>query len=377
MIDTWIYKRTSTGAVQKWKQEANQENTAFRSVSGQVDGKFVESAWKYVEQKNVGKKNETSLAEQILSEVESNYTDKLSKGYVKSIDDIDSTVLLPFKPMLALAYDKVPKITDWSNVYSQPKLDGIRGVVSKNSIRSRSDKPLPSSVHIPEILDSLFDTFKVRLDGELYTHKFHDDFNTILSLARKTKPTPEDLEAARENVQYWVYDIAEGVNEVFSKRSEFLQKISVHFPDNVILVPTTKVNSQEELDELYAEYIENGYEGQMRRVDGQDFYNGNSTQRSKSLVKRKQFFTEEYEVVDIVVGKGNRGDKAGRITYKMPDGREFGSGIKGSFEYAMKILDEKEKYIGGQGTVRFPNFTPSGLPRFGVTVALYPEGRDI
>lgn len=377
MIDTWIYKRTSTGAVQKWKQEANPENTAFRSVSGQVDGKIVESAWKFVKQKNIGKKNETSLFEQVLSEVESNYKDKLSKGYVKSIDNIDSEKLLPFKPMLALAYDKMPEIADWSNVYSQPKLDGIRGVVSKNSIKSRSDKPLPSSVHIPEALDSLFNAFNVRLDGELYTHKFHDDFNTILSLARKTKPTAEDLEAARADVQYWVYDIAEGVDDVFSKRFEYLQNLSTNFPDNVILVPTTKVNSQEELDELYAQYIEDGYEGQMVRTDTKDFYNGNSTQRSKSLLKRKHFFTEEYEVVDIVVGKGNRGDKAGRITYKMPDGREFGSGIKGSFEYAMKILNEKEKYIGGQGTVRFPNFTPSGLPRFGVTVALYPEGRDI
>ncbi len=65
-----IYKRTSTGAVQRWHQEINPNNPSqYRTVSGQVDGKLVESEWKTCEGTNIGKKNERTPEQQAVFEV--------------------------------------------------------------------------------------------------------------------------------------------------------------------------------------------------------------------------------------------------------------------------------------------------------------------
>lgn len=68
---------------------------------------------------------------------------------------------------------------------------------------------------------------------------------------------------------------------------------------------------------------------------------------------------------------------AGRVVYKLSDGRTFESGIRGTFDYCKTLLEESKHYIGGVGTVRFFNWTPDGKPRFPVTTALYKEKRDI
>ena len=62
----------------------------------------------------------------------------------------------------------------------------------------------------------------------------------------------------------------------------------------VHLVPTTFCYNQDELDELYSSYMTDGYEGQMIRLD-EKYEN----KRSKYLLKRKEFITEEFEVVSM------------------------------------------------------------------------------
>ena len=113
-------------------------------------------------------------------------------------------------------------------------------------------------------------------------------------------------------------------------------------------------------------------EGQMVRRDG-PYKNG----RSFDLLKRKTFVDQEFTVISVDEGIGNRAGMAGFITYELGDGRTFKSGIKGNWEYATQLLKDADKYVGGEGTVRFFQFTPDGIPRFPVTVALYEGKRDL
>ena len=54
---------------------------------------------------------------------------------------------------------------------------------------SRNDKEWKNINHILEELKPFFQKYpNVVLDGELYNHDFKDDFESIISMVRKTKP---------------------------------------------------------------------------------------------------------------------------------------------------------------------------------------------
>src|SRR5581483_10588368 len=125
--------------------------------------------------------------------------------YFEDLSQIDSATFN--SPMLAFEYEKVttkrPLIFP---AYSQPKLDGMRCICRKDGMWSRNGKPIVSAPHIRQILEPFFTMWNLELDGEIYNHKFKDNFNKLISLAKKTKPTKEDLEESSKYLQYWVYD---------------------------------------------------------------------------------------------------------------------------------------------------------------------------
>lgn len=384
MFTETLFKRTSTGAVQTWCVEF--EGNRYRAVSGQIDGKKVESGWQYAEGKNVGKSNETTDVEQRELEVAALVVKKLAQGgYHERIEDIDSPKF--FKPMLAQDYAKFP--VDWAktrDVLSQPKLDGVRCVVTVDGMWSRQGKPIESCPHIREQLAPLFDEDPdLILDGELYADKLSDNFNEIISLVRKQKSGPEHWAKTAETIFYHIYDVPSAVNKAgdyVGEPSTMWTRLNLlgylledfHPPRfNIVEVATTVVKSQDQLDELFAEYMAAGYEGQMIRLTDSLYEN----KRSRNLLKRKEFQDEEFKVVSIEEGAGNRGGMAGFINYVREDGTPFKSGIKGSHDYCRELLRDAARYEGGTGTVRFFGLTPDGKPRFPVTVALFEGDRDV
>ena len=111
------------------------------------------------------------------------------------------------KPMLAYKVDSKP--VDWTKkVYMQPKLDGVRCIIQLNEIGevhaySRTGKPWLNIEHILENLKPFFDTYEdAILDGELYNHDLRDDFEKIISLVRKQKPTIDDRVESKKLVQF-------------------------------------------------------------------------------------------------------------------------------------------------------------------------------
>ena len=353
-----IYKKTKTGATQEWTIEV--VGNKYRTHSGQVGGIITTNEWTIVYGKNTGKLNETTDKEQTMKEAVAKRTKKLESGYFENIKHINKTQY--FEPMLASKWeDSKDKIT--YPIFSQPKLDGIRCIVTKDGMFSRNGKPIISAPHIRESLSEVFEVYpELILDGELYADKFANDFNKIVSLVKKTKPTDTDLKESKKNIQYWIYDIpSEHYN--FGERcyrldvlfDNYLKKFEQH----CVLVQTDTCNNEDEVMELYGEYVDKGFEGQMLRLDKKY-----ENKRSKSLMKHKSFVDEEYTILDIVEGEGNRTGTAGYMVFETADGKRFKSNVKGTMEETAEMLKNKKKLIGKEATIKYFNLTPDGIPRF-------------
>ena len=376
-VGTIIYKKTKTGATQQWQQEVESVGLTggkFRTISGQVGGKLITSDWTICEPTNEGRSNERDGYSQAFFEAEANYKAKLDKDYHLSIDNIgegkhilDCMLAHPYSDALLR---KNPPILN--ECYSQPKLDGMRCLINKDGMWTRNGKAIVSCPHIFKALKFQFTvTPNLVLDGELYNHDFHDNFNEIMSIFKKLKPTEEDLVKAEKFGQYHTYDIAMiGDTYTFSQRSEDLVNF-VKAADSPYIkyVRTDKIIDATHLDHLYFdEYIADGYEGQIIRLNLP--YEGC---RTWSLLKRKEFFDAEYTLVDIEPGLGNWAGKAKRAILVTKDDRQFGAGITGTMEFCEDLLKNKDKYIGKPATVNYTNLTPDGIPRFGRVKTL---GRD-
>lgn len=361
-----IYKRTETGAIQQWQIVV--EGATYKTTEGQVDGKLTESVATIVEAKNVGRANGTSREEQAIKEAKAKWQKKIDmNGYHTNIKDIDKASLF-FEPMLAKKYeDQKDKMT--FPVFSQPKLDGMRCILNKDGMWSRQGKRILSAPHIVSQMKPLFDFNPDYIfDGELYADKFADNFNKIISLAKKTKPSPADLQESAELLEYHIYDFPYWEGS-FSERFKQLLKVLKHIDirkTKIKLVNTVTVKEQAHLDELFAEYLEKGYEGQMVRIDDAKYEN----KRTNQLLKRKTFKDEEYVILDIEEGTGNRSGMAGSMVFKTDDGKIFRANIMGGFDTYKDLWENKKQYIGEKATVKYFQITPDGVPRFGCVSAI-------
>jgi ATP-dependent DNA ligase len=189
-------------------------------------------------------------------------------------------------------------------------------------------------------------------------------------------------------IEYWIYDApvigkdnpfrkggAYTEKDLFSDRTSVLdaqfanlelnQGQCAHWTSPLVIVETTEVNSREHLDELYADYVEQGYEGQMIRLDAPY-----ENKRSPKLLKRKEFVDEEYTILGYDEGEGNRTGTVKHFKFKNKDGKDFKSNVKGSFEYLTELLERADDLIGKEATIKYFNLTPDGVPRFPYVIAI-------
>jgi DNA ligase-1 len=113
------------------------------------------------------------------------------------------------------------------------------------------------------------------------------------------------------------------------------------------------------LDATYENYLQDGYEGQMVRVDAPYEY-----KRSDALLKRKEFQDAEYRIVEICEGNGNKSGMAGYAILERTDGKTFRSNIKGNHDFLKQLLSDAKSLKGTYATCTFFNLTPDGIPRF-------------
>lgn len=364
-----LYKIDTKGKLREWHMET--DGARFRTVSGLADGKHVTSEWKETFPTNEGKVNARTAEEQATAEVLAEYQKRRDGEYHDSPDQANGGSI-HFKPMLADKWENRKDKTKYP-VYVQPKLDGLRLIATKHGLFSRTGKKFVSTPHIQEALAPLFnDDPDLILDGELYNHEYKDDFNKIISLTRKTKPSKSDLDESARTIQYHVYDVP-SVKAPFADRLFYYLEILKRLNHSAIVpVSTISAKNEDEVDEIYSGYIVDGYEGGIIRING-DYEN----KRSKNLLKRKDFQDQEFTIVRIEEGQGNWSSFAKKLIIQLPDGSTQHSGLEGSQEYLRQVLAEKDDYIGGEATVCYFQKTPDGKLRFPVAKTLFKKKRDI
>ena len=262
------------------------------------------------------------------------------------------------KPMLAYKVDKKP--VDWSEkVFIQPKLDGVRCIFTKDGAYSRTGKEFKNLAHIKYDLTDFFRKHpNVILDGELYNHALKDDFEKIISLVRKQKPTDQDARDAQHLVQYHVYDtIAEGVN--YEDRFNWLTRY-LPIAATMTLIKNTVVESQDEAKMLHDVHLAQGYEGSMLRLNKKYEH-----KRSYNLQKFKDFSDTEATIVGYEAGKGKFTGLIGKFFMQDDDGNEFGCPIGKGYNFADRknILDNIHDYMGQRATFTYFQRTQAGSYR--------------
>lgn len=343
-----LYSRSVKGKINEFIIEI--EGDKYRTITGFTDGIKTTSQWTVCKAKSY-----CTADEQALKEATAIHRKKKETGSFENIKDIDNEIY--FEPMLAHKWeDQKDKIK--FPVFSQPKLDGIRCIVKKDGMWSRNGKKIISAPHIYEAMKHLFETDpNLIFDGELYADKFANDFNAICSLVKKTKPTAEDLNASAKVIEYHIYDLPSNTG-IFTERYTALVEMSL--PDCCKRVRTDVCGDEDIVNDWYEDYIEWGYEGQMIRLD-KPYEN----KRSKSLLKHKSFIDEEYIILDVEEGGGNKTGMVGSFVFKTKEGKIFNSSPKFNWEECIKMWNDRKNLIGKTATVKYFNLTPGdNIPRF-------------
>jgi DNA ligase-1 len=240
-------------------------------------------------------------------------------------------------PMLANKWEDRQKYIS-EPFYVQPKLDGVRLLVSNKGCFSRTGKPVKGVEHLARGLrDGEY------LDGECYAP--NKTFEEITSMF---KMNPESLE-------FHVFDYFDTrrPNLTFEERMKH------------ITVDTFLVKEKKEVQGYHDMFVQQGHEGIMIRDAASTYEIG---KRSNYLLKYKAFQTEEYPIVDVKEGSGR--EKGTAIWICKTGEQHFSVKPEGTLEKRREYLDEKEKYVGKHLTVRFQNLTALGVPRFPVGVAV-------
>ena len=268
------------------------------------------------------------------------------------------------KPMLA--YPVSAKPIDYSKpTFIQPKLDGVRCVIQLELVEhgsdeyasgfgmavkaySRTGKEWKNINHILEQLKPFFKKFPhIILDGELYNHDLRDNFEKIISLVRKTKPTDEDRLEASKLTQFHCYDIIDE-KLPFDQRIEFVNSTLMLLGDSIHIVDTDWIDSEIEAKVKHQTNLNYGYEGSIVRTN--DTY---ACKRSHNLRKFKNFHDAEAEIIGWVEGKGKRSGTIGKFIAADKDGNRFGMPVMDKFKYLQDNFEEMQTWKGKIATFTY------------------------
>jgi DNA ligase 1 len=266
------------------------------------------------------------------------------------------------KPMLAYPAGDTP--IDYSKpIFIQPKLDGVRCLIQREdnympgaiffdprgiavSAYSRTGKEWKNIDHILLDLQEFFHfNPDVILDGELYNHDLKNDFEKIISLVRKTKPTEEDRLESSQMVQFHCYDIVDET-KTYSERRKFIED---RVPNNhYIKHVETSACTEEDVFFSNKVFLNQGYEGSILRTDSKY-----ECKRSRNLIKLKDFQDTEATIIDWVEGKGKRIGTIGKFIGRDSEGIEFGMPVMDNFKKLQDNFEDMKTWVGKTATFTY------------------------
>ena len=263
------------------------------------------------------------------------------------------------KPMLAYPVSAKP-INYEDKIFMQPKLDGVRCVIQAEPwvtneasgydivAYSRTGKVWKNIDHILFNLKPWFALNRnVILDGELYNHDLKDDFNKIISLVRKSKPTDQDRLDASNLTQFHCYDIIDEALS-FEERNEFIASTLMLQGDSIYFLDTVMVFDEDEAQSVHRSNLKKGYEGSILRTN--DNY---ACKRSHNLRKFKDFHDAEAEITGWVEGKGKRIGTIGKFTAVDSEGNAFGMPVMDKFKILQANFETMKDWVGKTATFTY------------------------
>jgi len=367
----------TTGKAKMWSVRVlDRDNCGvIETTYGYIDGKKQINEKIINEGKNIGKKNETTPLEQAINEARSSWVKKKESGYTAvGIEDgdadddegvenvtkgnrgkgIDEDAL---SPMLAHDYNKRGKSIHFP-CFVQRKFDGTRCVgMPCKGLYSRNKKRYPHLDHIVKEIDKL--PASIILDGELYSDTL--TFQEIVGIVKRETLKKGDDEKQIQ-IKFHIYDIVNGMP--YEQRYANLQMLFNKYKfKHLVLVKTDICESEENMKELHAQYVAEGFEGIMLRNKCGLYKNS----RSCDLQKYKEFFDTECEIVDYKQGEGQ---EEGCVIWicKTSEGKLFSCRPRGTRQEREELYTNGKKYIGKQLTIRYQEKTDDGLLRFPVGI---------
>jgi DNA ligase-1 len=225
-----------------------------------------------------------------------------------------------FKPMLAHSKSPDPESLSYP-VLVQPKLDGIRAVVKDGKLLSRSLKPIPNAA-IRAVLEG--DTYE-GLDGELIVGDptAEDCYRRTCSFVMAEDKTDEE----------WTFFIFDKHDYPAPVEDRIAAAGACDYHPNIRPVTTMSAGSADELAELEAGYLAEGYEGGIIRTLGSAYKFGRSG-KAGPLLKLKRYIDYEAEVVEVVeeLHNGNEAktNELGRTERSSHAANKTGKGTMGA-----------------------------------------------
>ncbi len=247
--------------------------------------------------------------------------------------------------------------------FIQPKLDGVRCLFTAKGAVSRANNQFMNVQHIEQALKPFFAKNPTAiLDGELYNHGLKDDFEKIISLVKKRKPTDADRAEAKELVQYHMYDVASMTIATYVDRNLFLLAEPSFRNSSILEVTSTRLATDfDDAQRFHAKNLKLGYEGSIYRTPSGK-YKGT---RSWDLMKFKDFHDAEAHIIGYEIGKGKREGTLGKFIMQDYDGNKFGCPPGKGYNYKdlANMLENIHDYIGQYATFTYFERTKAGSYR--------------
>ena len=302
-----------------------------------------------------GKQSRT-LEQQVQHRIASRISKQRDKGYTDSIEQASSQLLNQLGlevPMLAKTFKDEHFVT----AHVQRKLNGLRCLATKQEgqviLYSRKGKLFDNLHEISAQLMDLLnegDTF----DGELYCHGFA--LQSIQSWIKRRQPNTL-------KIAYVVYDYMD--DQVFMDRYDYVKSRfeAVPKPEKryVILLPTKRISTRNEVLEAMSKARSAGFEGLMVRLHGFGYENG---KRSMSLLKVKDVFDDEAICVSIDLSE--KGNPVCTLNWK---GKIFKASPPGSHVDRLHCYENQHLFIGQRCTFEYRELTNDGIPFHAVAVS--------
>jgi ATP-dependent DNA ligase len=370
LYSTTMYQTGAKGETRVWNirvniHDENPEHAIITRSHGVLDGKMNEVSRIITTGKNIGKSNETTPYEQAILEAKSVAKKKSDEGYSETIEE--RGVLPVVLPMLAHDWNKVKK-TPNVPLYVQPKIDGVRMIAVRGDddtvvLTTRKGKPIVSMEHIAVFLRNHMPKNFV-LDGELFSYE--KTFEEITGIVRRNTPKKGEEDASLA-IKFHVFDafVLGKESMPFVERSKLLDPFRAIVDDStpLVIVDTKYITTREQIDDVHHTYTGEGHEGTMYRTPSGPY---KIRLRSRDLLKRKDFETEEYKIVDAVEADGKDKGTVIWVCETEEGGTRFNVRSRGTLSQRGIWWDEREEHIGKMLTVRFQNLSEFGVPRFPV-----------